>query len=123
MTIIFVLLILGFIFWPLIKAAYRIWSQMRSMQRFMNDPLGEMQRRAQRQQNQQARQARRQATSDPAAYEQGGRIRKKKIPSDVGEYVAFTEIEGKPSPSYEAPDNTVREQQIEDIEWEDINQK
>ena len=56
------------------------------------------------------------------------RIKKKKIPADVGEYVKFTEIttaeEGRTTTKQAGADgnqSTVTvEQQITDVEWEDI---
>lgn len=56
------------------------------------------------------------------------RIKKKKIPADVGEYVKFTEIttaeESRTTTEQAGPDgnqSTVTvEQQITDVEWEDI---
>ncbi len=57
-----------------------------------------------------------------------GRIKKKKIPADVGEYVKFTEIttteESRTTTEQAGADgnqSTVTvEQQITDVEWEDI---
>ena len=55
------------------------------------------------------------------------RIRKKKIPSGMGEYVKFTEIETTETASTaETAEGTSRqtdftvEQQITDVEWEDV---
>lgn len=47
--------------------------------------------------------------------------RRKKIPDDVGEYVAFTEIEddGRRE-STSAPEPFEPEEQIEDVEWKDL---
>lgn len=46
--------------------------------------------------------------------------RGKKINSDVGEYVEFTEIEGTfPNPPAD-PGYTPREPQVSDAEWEDV---
>lgn len=127
MFAIFLIIILGIIFWPVIKAGYRMWSRMRSMQRFMQDPVAEMERQAREQARRQERQARRderdaarRAAADPNLYAQGTVLRKKKIPEDIGEYVAFTEVDSTEINSCDVPPVVVTEQQVVDIEWEDI---
>lgn len=122
MITLLIIIILLVVTWPAIKAGYKMWKQVRDMRRFMNDPLGEMQRRAQQEQRQRERQARRQAAADPRTYAQGSTL-KKKIPSDIGEYVAFTDIEGTASQSCDVPPTVTEESQIVDIEWEDIPQR
>lgn len=129
MFAIFLLIILGIIFWPVIKAGYRMWSRMRAMQRFMQDPMGEMERQAREQARRQERQARhdeskatRRAAADPNVYAQGSVLRKKKIPEDIGDYISFTEIESVKIDSCDVPPVVVTEQQIEDVEWEDIKE-
>ena len=127
MFALFLIVILGIILWPAIKAGYKVWSNMRSMQRFMQDPVGEMERRAredarrqQRQNRREEREASRRAAADPNIYAQGTTLRKKKIPGDVGEYVSFTEVDAVEVNSCDVPPVTVTEQQVVDIEWEDI---
>ena len=104
-----ILLLIFFILWPLLKAGWSFWRQMNRWNRFMADPEGEMRR-----------QAARAGHSGQAPRKQ----RKKKIPRDVGEYVAFTEIEvsaeeqtrteGSQTTSFKT------EEQISDIKWVDI---
>lgn len=50
---------------------------------------------------------------------------RKKIDPDVGEYVAFTEVEGASgqSESYRTATSVRVEQQVVDVEWEDIPEK
>ncbi|MDE6158330.1 MAG: DUF4834 family protein, partial [Muribaculaceae bacterium] len=110
-------LLIAFILWPLIKTAWRIWSQLRSIRRFMADPEGEMRRRA----------AQSGAYAGDSAYSAPRqRSRKKKIARDVGEYIDFTEVEL--SEEQRAQDNhrnhtqkITPEEQISDIKWVDIN--
>lgn len=129
MFAIFLIIILGIIFWPVIKAGYRMWSRMRAMQRFMQDPVGEMERQAREQARRQERQTRRdereaarRAAADPNVYAQGTELRKKKIPEDIGEYIAFTEVDSVEINSCDVPPVVVAEQQVIDIEWEDIKE-
>ncbi len=46
--------------------------------------------------------------------------RSKIFTSDVGEYVEFTEIEGKVEYTITDPSYTPREPQVSDAEWEDV---
>jgi len=56
------------------------------------------------------------------------KIKKKKIPDDVGEYVKFTEVTGNEQQPSNGADNDINrnsktttvEQQVTDVEWEDI---
>lgn len=108
------ILLLVFILWPVITTGWRLWSQMRSMRRFMADPEGEMRRRA-------ARAARNSASSQPRPAR-----KKKKINRDVGEYIDFTEVEisdeerARADAQSRASANIKPEEQISDIKWVDI---
>ncbi len=108
----FFLIILLFILWPLIRVAWRVWSNMRTFRRFMADPEAEMRR-----------QAARNAGGRYDAQAQQPRRKDKKIPRDVGEYVSFTEIEVTEEEK-RASDGTTssfrREEQITDIKWTDL---
>jgi hypothetical protein len=112
MLSILLILLIVFILWPLIRNAWRIWSQIRSMRRFMADPEGEIRRRAAR--------AGHSAPPPPRA------PRKKKINRDVGEYVDFTEVELSAEERTAAENRTASspriktEEQISDIKWVDI---
>ncbi|MDE6468153.1 MAG: hypothetical protein K2L28_04565 [Muribaculaceae bacterium] len=93
---------------------WRVWSQMRSFQRFVNDPEGEMRRAANRHRGARSAAARPQP-----------RRRGKKIPRDVGEYVQYTEIEVSESERSRSAENTsstrtVKEEQVTDIKWVDL---
>lgn len=110
------LLIIFFILWPVLRTGWRIWSQMRSMRRFMADPMAEMNRHA-RQQRQRQGYSSGQQSPRPAK-------KKKKIARDVGEYVEYTEIEVSQQ-QHEADSRGSqtkfrREEQISDISWVDI---
>lgn len=52
----------------------------------------------------------------------GRRVKKKKIAQDVGEYVAFSEVEVSETAGADARDvpKFTAEQQVTDVEWEDI---
>lgn len=93
---------------------WRVWSQMRSFQRFVNDPEGEMRRAAGRNRG-----------TRSAAQPGQPRRRGKKIPRDVGEYVQYTEIEVSESERARSAENassarTVKEEQVTDIKWVDL---
>lgn len=84
--------------------------------KFMRDPLGEMNRRASKAYGRQQQNYDR--THHPEAP-----VKKKKIESDVGEYVAFTELDATTTTSNPDGSTTTaeyHEEQITDIEWEDI---
>ena len=102
-----ILLLLAFVFVPLIKAFWSLFSQVRRVRKFMNDPTGYY----------------RQAAQDaygPATPKQPKR-RGKKIARDEGEYIDFTEIKTTTQSSSSTSGTSFRqEEQITDIEWEDI---
>ena len=50
---------------------------------------------------------------------QGRKRRTKIITHDVGEYIEFEDIPGKPETTYESASYT-ESSQIEDVEWEDL---
>lgn len=106
------LLLIFFILWPVLKTGWRIWRQMSQVRRFMADPEGEMRRQARKN----AGGANRTQASRPG--------RKKKIPRDVGEYVAFTEIEvsaDERARSANTQETSFKaEEQVSDIKWVDI---
>lgn len=100
MSLIFLLLFV-FVFWPLIKFGWKIF-------RF-NQEISDQNKRA-RQTRQQARQ-------------QQKPEKKKKIDPNVGEYVAFTEVEVSEESTHNSAGSTSyvkTEEQITDISWEDI---
>lgn len=125
------ILFLIFVVVPLCTVGFRVWRFQRRMRRFMADPLGETQRQSARNSRQSA--SRRRPSGNPFAdffaafggfagndgMSSGSRRRRKKIPSDVGEYVQFTEMPAN-STSAKTQVNFTREEQIEDVEWEDI---
>lgn len=141
---ILLIILMLFIAVPIVRLGYRIWRMQRHMRQFMEDPIGTAQREAERARRQADRQAPRQRRRSPGAASAGsgsrrqstgnpifdffaglgdfGRseepARKKKIPADVGEYVKFTEIKVTAPPR--EPVKFTREEQVEDIEWEDI---
>ena len=98
-------------------AGYKVWRLHRRMRQFMQDPFG--------QQQQQRRQS-----SNPFSDFVGSRRtkqrrnRRKKIPRGVGEYVEFTEVAGTVGDDTSANGSKSvkfkKEEQIQDIEWEDI---
>ncbi|GFI12496.1 hypothetical protein IMSAGC008_00016 [Muribaculaceae bacterium] len=103
-------LFIVFIVAPLLAAAVKVWKIRRRMRSFMEDPFG-------------------QGGGFPFGAaggtapksRQSGR-RRKKIARDVGEYVAFTEVE-MPAPGRgdgASPIVAETERQISDAEWEDI---
>ena len=104
---ILLILFIFFIVVPLVSAMYKIWSFRRRVRRFMEDPFG---------------QGRPSPGSRPSREAQPQRRASKKIPDDVGEYVAFTEYESHTSTeSTGKKSTTVRtESQITDVEWADI---
>ncbi len=91
-----------------------LWNAYK-IQRFMRDPIGEAQKRARKAYNRQ---------QDDYDRQHQPEVRKKKIDPDVGEYVAFTDIEVAQTTTDPADGSTTttvyHEQQITDIEWEDI---
>ncbi len=101
-----------FVVWPLLKLGWRIWQHTRMMNRFMADPDGEM---------------RRQAGFNNEEHYAGHhqhRRRSKKIPRDVGEYVAFKEIEISEEELHkresQTPPHVKVEDQVSDTKWVDI---
>lgn len=95
---------------PLVSGIFKIWSFRRNVRRFMEDPFGQGASNGGRTWN------RRREPERPAP-------RKKKIPRDVGEYVAFTEYESHTVYEEAATGRRVRtESQITDVEWVDIEQ-
>lgn len=98
---------------PVVSAMYKMWTLRRRMRRFMEDPFGQSAYGAPRG----FRDARRPHTET-------ANVRKgKKIPRDVGEYVAFTEYESHTDTSAAGKERrAVRaESQITDVEWVDID--
>ncbi|MDE6853653.1 MAG: hypothetical protein K2J38_01205 [Muribaculaceae bacterium] len=123
-----ILEILGlFLLYILIKALWRgwqLWRQFRRMQRFVNDPFGEMNRQAR---NEDA------GSGSPFGFSFSGfgtsrkrkqRRQEKKIPHGTGEYIEFTEVTlsaEELKQRYERqPENVRSEEQITDIKWVDI---
>lgn len=138
---ILLIILLLFIAIPIFRVGYRIWRLQRTMRRFMEDPIGTAQSMAEKQQRQAEREATRQrrrgnassagnrrtSTGNPifdffagfGGYDEPEQpVRKKKIPGDVGEYVKFTEIKVTAQNSRQV--QFTREEQVQDVEWEDI---
>lgn len=69
---------------------------------------------------QQTEQQQRQQQADNSPHYRHHENRGKKIASDVGEYVDFTEIKGPSKPTNTERKTEYFESQISDIEWEDI---
>lgn len=109
MTYILLFLFIFFIVVPVLSTAYKIWSLRRRMRRFMEDPFGDTTYSNSR--------SSRRAGARPTPPRS-----EKKIPRDVGEYVAFTEFEGHTVSEQDTSTDTRRqtESQITDVEWIDI---
>ncbi len=108
-------LLIVFIVIPVGSAMLKIWQMHRRVNQFMRDPFGMGGTASGRD----PRGTRRQEPRHP-------RRTHKKIDPDVGEYVAFTEVEtSSKTDTYTSGSTTsVRtEQQIVDVEWEDIPDK
>lgn len=123
------LLLIIFVLWPILTAGWRIFRQFRMMRRFMNDPMGEMRRQAERQN----RDRRDTSAGNPFGFWFGGsdgpeeprkERRSKKIPRDIGEYIPFTEIRisEQELKAYFARTATYvgKENQVTDIKWTDL---
>lgn len=106
MTYLLILILFAVIFVPLAKALWAIFSQVRKVRQFMNDPTSYFR-------------------GAYGAADNNGRSKKKKkkFEPNEGEYIEFTEIscntttqsaDGSTTTSY------TREEQVTDIEWEDI---
>ena len=92
---------------------YKIWTLRRRVRRFMEDPFGQGSYREPRH-----------TQSGPWPGSQAAHGRKgKKIPRDVGEYVAFTEYESHSDSGSGGNERRVErvESQITDVEWVDID--
>lgn len=83
----------------------------------MRDPIGEAQRQARKAYERQQRTA----YGNPAPETTH---KKKKIDPEVGEYIAFTEIDVKETETNPkdgtSTSTTYHEQQVTDVEWEDL---
>lgn len=110
---IFLIFILIFIVWPLVKTFIRINRMRRQARDIFNSHYG-------RQTSQQADTA--SSAGRKAGWSRPAASKAKKITKDVGEYVAFQEL----PPQYSGNDSSkggatvVSESQITDVEWEDI---
>lgn len=104
------LILLGYFFvWPLVRVALKINAARRRYSDMMN--AAGASGRAPRGEARQPGWSRRQAP------------RRKKIPDDTGEYVAFEDIREtvtRDTASGASGADFVREQQVEDAEWEEI---
>lgn len=108
-----ILIILGFLLWPAIRTGYTIWRSTKQMRDFMRDPQAAYRRAA----------GQAYGHSSQSAQRPQPKARRKKIDPEVGEYVAFTEIDSRTSTSASSTGSTTSyrtEQQVTDIEWEDI---
>ena len=126
----FIILLIIFVLWPLLTAGWKIFRQFRMMRRFMNDPMGEMRRQAERQN----RERRDTSAGNPFGFWFGGsddgpeeprkERRGKKIPRDIGEHIPFTEIrvsEVELKAYFARTATYVRtENQVTDIKWTDL---
>lgn len=104
------LILLIFIFLPLFKIGWQVWSNMRRMRRFMSDPQEYFRRQQQ-------------AQGGSAHPQQKARRKAKKIDRDTGEYIGFEEVEVSREERAADRNHTVNykeESQITDIDWEDI---
>lgn len=84
--------------------------------KFMRDPIGEMNKRANKAYG-------RQQQNYDRTHQAETPVKKKKIDPNVGEYVAFTEIDVTETTEHIDGSTTTteyHEQQITDIEWEDV---
>jgi hypothetical protein len=108
----FLLLLLIFFIWPLIRVVYALW-KLRRQSRQAFEQMNNFQAGAAGS----ARQERRAGWSSPTATPH-----KKKIDSDTGDYVAYEDIEAAPSAERQAPQSYSGEveSQVSDVEWEDI---
>ena len=100
-----------FIIWPIVKLLLKVNAARRRYADMMNAMGGGMNNRARN-------------DSRPGGWSgQSTTRRKKRIPDDTGEYIAFEEIEAS-SCTYDSngreSSQYVREQQVEDAEWEEI---
>ncbi|MCH5221923.1 MAG: hypothetical protein J1F05_06355 [Muribaculaceae bacterium] len=111
MFFVFLIIILLFILWPVLRTGWKI-------HRFMSDPVAEMRRQAEKRQKEYKEQY---ASNDE--YQQRPH---KKIDADVGEYVTFTEIEiseeERQNRAQQSDKDFRREEQISDAKWVDINE-
>lgn len=86
------------------------------IQKFMRDPIGEMNKRASKAYN-------RQQQNYDRTHHAEQPVKKKKIDPNVGEYIAFTEIDVTETTTKADGTTTTtdyHEQQVTDIEWEDV---
>lgn len=129
-----ILLILLFIFViiPVLTVGFRVWRFQRRVRRFMEDPFGQGQARSAANGRSNGHDRSNRSSGNPFAdffnafgafgdenRAAGRRRRRKKIPSDVGEYVKFTEMPPE-SKQQKAQVKFTQEEQIVDVEWEDI---
>ncbi len=113
MAYILIFLLIFFIVVPVVRVMYKVWVLRRQMRRFMEDPFGAQAFGQQPHGGQPPR--------DSGSRRQRQNRRGKKIPRDVGEYVAFTEYEGHTETAQTTSGRHVRtESQITDVEWVDI---
>ena len=108
-----IILLFVFIFWPLIKAIWRLFTQARRINKFMNDQSsfftgfngsggGERHSTGQKQKH------------------------GKKFTRDMGEYVDFTDVAcnvGDSSAKSPEMNNYRKEEQVTDIDWVDIEEE
>lgn len=112
MTLLLIFLII-FIVWPLVSAMWKIGRQIYRVRAMMKDPAEFIRQQAEQQQRYQQ-----QADNNP--HNKHHQNRGKKIASDVGEYVDFTEIKGTSKTNNTERKTEYFESQISDIEWEDV---
>lgn len=107
-----IILLFVFIFWPLIKAFWRLFTQARRINKFMNDPSSFFTGFNGAENNERTASGQRQK-------------RDKKFTRDMGEYVEFTDVACNVD---SAPDETTevkykKEEQVSDIDWVDIDER
>lgn len=125
-----IIVLLAIVLWPLLSAGWKILSHLLMLRRFMNDPMAEMQRQAQRRAKEQQRSQR---STGPFSWfgfndddNTGDEMprRRKKIPDDIGEYIPFQEIIISETELRAFFARTAvafrREEQISDIKWTDL---
>lgn len=108
----FLILILAFLFYYLLRPAFRVWRTMNRLRREAREAF------------QQGASGYRPTGNDRRRQQEAPKPEHRKVfTRDMGEYVAFDEIkveQTEPSSNGETKKSTVTEAQVTDVEWEDI---
>lgn len=103
-----ILVLIGyFVIWPIVKVAIRVRSAQRQFRDAMSGTGASAWTRASQ-------------TSRPGGWSRPFRRKPKKIGPEVGEYVAFEEVDIAEESTAEAPADFNAEPQVSDAEWEDL---